>query len=137
MENAKKRKDVIRMTEQDMLNEWTKRYITNVYGNLGCVTFEGYKELAVSDGFRMGYMECKWNLSTKEIKGKIWLDDDHSKCPEFFRNATLWHEFCHYWDCVEFLHVDHCGNFQLKKLNKPLYAFGDVVLKLIGWVWFD
>ena len=125
------------MTEQDMLNEWTKRYITNNYGNLGRVTFEGYTELAISDGFCMGHCRCIMNMVEHTVEGEIWLDDDHSKCPKFFRDAVLWHEFCHYWDAVELMHVDHCENFQKKKLKKPLYAIGDVVLKLIGWIWFD
>lgn len=128
-------------TEQDKLAVWTFKYIGEKVYERTYVTFEGYKELAITNGFRMGYCECSWvELSTtgyKWLRGKIWLDDDHAKCPKFFRDATLWHEFCHVWDACEQLHVDHCGNFQLKKLRKPWYAIGDVVLKLIGWIWFD
>ena len=123
------------MSEQTMLDEWCDQYIDEEWNHQ--VTFEGYKELALPDGFRMGMITCSFYKESDKVVGKIWLDDDHSKCPTFFRDAVLWHEFCHYWDAVEHMHADHCENFHKKKLKKPLYALGDVVLKLIGWVWFD
>ena len=123
------------MSEQTMLDEWCDQYIDEEWNHQ--VTFEGYKELALPDGFRMGMITCYFYKKSDKVVGKIWLDDDHSKCPTLFRDAVLWHEFCHYWDAVELMHADHCENFHKKKLKKPLYAFGDVVLKLIGWIWFD
>lgn len=123
------------MNEQDMIDEWCEKYIETDWQS-EC-KFCGYKELAITNGFCMGYIECWWDDYYKAVNGLIWLDDDHAKCPEFFRDAVLWHEFCHFWDCVEEMHVDHCGIFQKKKFKKPLYAIGDIVLKLIGWIWFD
>lgn len=122
--------------EQKMINDWIKEFIPSGKPSGSC-TFESYIELAISDGFRMGYCRCEYSRSRNYVEGHIWLDDDHAKCPTFFRDAVLWHEFCHYWDCVEYFHVDHCTAFQSKKWKKPLYALGDVILKLIGWIWFD
>lgn len=120
---------------QSMLDEWSFKYIVGTKFTDREVTFIDFTELAMTDGFRMGYIRCYWNNTF--IRGEVWLDDDHTKCPTFFRDAVLWHEFCHYWDACEMKHVDHCWDFQKKKLRKPLYALGDVVLKLIGWWWFD
>lgn len=122
------------MDEQSAIDTWTREYIGGRY--LNCF-FKGYIELAISDGYRMGYCRCEWNPTVKKVKGEIWLDDDHAKVPQIFRDAVLWHEFCHYWDCVEMFHVDHCTGFQRKKWKKPAYALGDLLLKFIGWIWFD
>lgn len=126
------------LTEQEQLYEWKNKYCPN---DLLTIRFIGYEELAITDGFRMGKCQAYWG---KDVDGNllwmrcdIYLDDDHEKCPKFFRDATLWHEFCHAWDAIDNIHVDHCSKFQRKKWKKPAYAIGDIVLKLIGWVWFD
>lgn len=120
--------------EQSAIDTWTREYIGGK--NLDCF-FKGYIELAISDGYRMGCCRCEWSPTVKKVKAEIWLDDDHAKVPQFFRDAVLWHEFCHYWDCVESFHVDHCMGFRRKKWRKPAYALGDLLLKFIGWIWFD
>ena len=124
------------MKEQEQLNAWIAEYIGSDPASKR-LTFGGYTELAISDGFRMGHCRCIMNMVEHTVEGEIWLDDDHKRCPAFFRDSVLWHEFCHYWDCVDSFHVDHCGHFQSLKWRKPLYAIGDVVLKMIGWLWFD
>lgn len=123
--------------EKNMLIEWEHDYIKNSQFENNVIVFGGYKELAIRDGFRMGRCECTWIESKKWIQATIYLDDDHTKCPTFFRDATLWHEFCHAWEACEMVHVDHCLEFQKRKWKKPVYVIGDIVLKLIGWMWFD
>lgn len=126
------------VTEQEMLDQWKQEFFQ--YPRQCDIIFEGYKELSIPDGYRMGYCECKWWMSNDRLfymVGKIWLDDDHANCPQLFRDAVLWHEFCHVEDACEYRHVDHCLGFQRRKWRKPKYAFADVLLKLIGWIWFD
>lgn len=126
--------------EQMMLDDWAERYMPE-YTDIAYVKFVCYKELAITDGFRMGYCSANWRKNSAGkltwMVGQIWLDDDHEKCPEYFRDAVLWHEFCHIWDACDKLHVDHCSHFQRKKWRKPGYALADVLLKFIGGVWFD
>ena len=123
-------------TENRLITEWLDECDPNRNPE-NSITFLGYSELAISDGFRMGHCRCVYNRSTGKVTAFITLDDDHAKIPSFFRDAVLWHEFVHYWDCSRNLHVDHCSEFQRLKWRKPLYALGDLVLKLIGFIWFD
>lgn len=120
--------------EQLLLDKWMDQYTP---GQKKDCWFMGYRELIITDGWRMGYIRCSWNRSTGKVHGEIWLDDDHAKCPRYFRDAVLWHEFCHWWDCVRNLHVDHCSTMQRLKWRKPGYYLADVFLKIFGWIWFD
>lgn len=126
------------VTEQELINEWKNKYIANP--SKANIKF-AYRELAIKNGFRMGYAKCRIykndKFGLKLIDAIICLDDDCMNCPTIFKEAVLWHEFCHVWDATDELHVDHCWNFQVKKWRKPKYALADCVLKLIGWVWFD
>ena len=121
---------------QNQLDSWCEKYIRECVYNKHNLFFNSFTELAISDGFRMGYIKCYWDYPSY-IQGNIWLDNGHLNCPEYFLKATLWHEFCHFWDACENKHVDHCFSMQFKKLRKPGYALADIVLKFIGWLWFD
>lgn len=126
---------------QQKLDDWCKEYIDIEWN--GNLEFAGYSELAITDGFRMGMITVTYELTKKEVYGKIYLDDDHAKCPDIFNEAVLWHEFCHFWDSVEYImnddkmHCDHCWEFHRKKFKKPVMAICDSLLKIIGGVWFD
>ena len=126
--------------EQELIEKWKREYIDDPQ-NLLSITFAGYKELAITNGFKMGYINMQWGKDRKGnivyMNGKIYLDDDCIKCPTYFTKAILWHEFCHAWDAFTKIHVDHCSKFQRKKWKKPMYAIADVLLKIIGWIWFD
>lgn len=125
-------------TEQEMIREWKKQYIKEP--DKVSISF-GYKELAIPNGYRMGFTKCTIAKNTdggyKWIDAEIWLDDDCLSCPSIFRDSTLWHEFCHVIDATEELHVDHCLNFHKNLWKKPKYALADILLKFIGWIWFD
>lgn len=125
-------------TEKGLIREWKQKYIKTP--NIVSIAF-GYKELAIKNGWRMGYTECGiTKCGSGELKmlyGTIWLDYGCLKCPDIFRDAVLWHEFCHIWDATEKLHVDHCKGFYRKLFRKPVYAICDILLKFIGWLWFD
>lgn len=125
-------------TERGFLREWKKEYIKTP--DIVSIAF-GYKELAIKNGWRMGYTDCRiaiyGNGEVIWIEGNIWLDNGCLKCPAIFRDAVLWHEFCHVWDAVEEVHVDHCLGFYRKLFRKPVYAICDILLKFIGWIWFD
>lgn len=126
--------------EQELIEKWKAQYIGDPQ-NILTITFAGYKELAITNGFRMGRINMQWGKDRKGnlvfMYGTIYLDDDHTKCPTYFTKAVLWHEFCHAWDAFTKIHVDHCSKFQRKKWKKPKYAIADALLKIIGWIWFD
>lgn len=125
-------------TERGFLREWQQKYIKTP--DIVSIAF-GYKELAISSGWRMGYTKCRiatfGDGKVKWVESTIWLDNGCIKCPDIFRDAVLWHEFCHVWDAVEEAHVDHCLGFYRKLFKKPVYAICDILLKFIGWIWFD
>ena len=112
--------------EQKMIDRWIKEFIPSGKPSGSC-TFEDYIELAITDGFRMGYCRCEYSRSRNHVEGHIWLDDDHAKCPTFFRDAVLWHEFCHVWDYFRTGSMGHYDKWIKRWLSRPQYVVAMII----------
>ena len=122
---------------QTLLSQWKAEYKVP-----GDILWGGYVELGgnVSDGYRMG--QCNYarylRPGTAEWvpRSTIYLDEGMEDAPRFFQESTLWHEFAHsnaYNEDME--SDDHNAHFREYRRRKTKYWIGDMVLKLIGWIW--
>ena len=125
--------------EDKKLKEWRDEYIKNPIYKKVMISFMGYKELSGSivDGYIMGVCQSTHTAESYDwVQSRIYLDLGCKKMPKLFRDAVLWHEFCHAWTVAE--ESDGSGhrmNFRNRRRENTVYWLCDILLKLIGWIW--
>lgn len=128
------------MTQIDaeaLLKQWRKEYPFP-----GDLIWGGYIELggSPSDGFRFGQCNYQKYMSPTTHqwtpRSTVYLDTGMAKAPRFFQESVLWHELAHARAYNEdMINNDHDSVWASYRKQKPKYWIGDIVFKLIGWIW--
>lgn len=120
---------------QTLLSQWQAEYRVP-----GDILWCGYIELggSASDGYRMGQCtQAKYmRLGEWVARSTIYLDEGMEKAPRFFQESVLWHEFAHARAFNEDMKSnDHDATWRRYRRERTKYWIGDMVLKVIGWIW--
>lgn len=92
------------------------------------------------DWVGMGEFAHVWMTESKDRYVAIIKVHPAVESMSIFKRAVLWHEFCHIWDYIESLDMDHEESFIKKWLSKPQYLISLIVPALwviAKMVWYE